>query len=80
MEAGSTVRSLVRDGIDGLIVREDSVSALAKALSTLMGDEAKRRAYATRAPEVVTRFPLEASLSAWDELLQSVHLTPSALE
>ncbi|HEU5459873.1 MAG TPA: glycosyltransferase [Pyrinomonadaceae bacterium] len=74
MEAGSTVRSLVRDGVDGLIVHEDSVSALAKALSTLMGDKTKRRAFATRAPEVVTRFPLEASLSAWDKLLDSVKL------
>ena len=73
MEAGSTVRSLVRDGVDGLIVREDSVAALAKALSTLMGDEATRRAFATRAPEVVTRFPLEASLSAWDQLLENVN-------
>jgi glycosyltransferase involved in cell wall biosynthesis len=71
MEAGSTVRSLVRDGVDGLIVSDDSVSALAKALSSLMSDEPRRRAFATRAPEVVTRFPLEASLSAWDKLLDS---------
>ena len=72
MEAGSTVCDLVRDGIDGLIVSEDSVSALAKALSSLMGDESRRRSFATRAPEVVTRFPLEASLTAWDQLLNSV--------
>jgi GalNAc-alpha-(1->4)-GalNAc-alpha-(1->3)-diNAcBac-PP-undecaprenol alpha-1,4-N-acetyl-D-galactosaminyltransferase len=73
MEAGSTVRSLVRDGVDGLIVSEDSVSALAEALSCLMGDESRRRAFATRASEVVTRFPLEASLTAWDKLLEDVH-------
>ncbi len=69
MEAGSTVRSLVRDGVDGLIVSEDSVTALAKALSALMRDEPRRRSFATRAPEVVTRFPIEASLTAWDKLL-----------
>ena len=71
---GGTVRSLVRDGVDGLIVSEDSVPALAKALSALMGDETRRRAFATRAPEVVTRFPLEASLTAWDKLLEDVHV------
>ena len=72
MEAGSAVRSLVRDGVDGVIVREDSVSALAKSLSSLMCDESRRESFATRASEVLTRFPLEASLSAWDELLSTV--------
>ena len=72
MEAGSAVRSLVRDGVDGVIVREDSVSALAGSLSALMRDEPRRQAFAERAPEVLTRFPLEASLSAWDELLSTV--------
>ena len=72
MEAGCAVRSLVRDGVDGMIVREDSVQALARTLSELMWDEPRRRAYATRASEVLTRFPLEASLSAWDDLLSTV--------
>lgn len=72
MEAGSAVRALVRDEIDGLIVRENSVAALARALSALMGDEERRHACAQHAGEVVTRFPLEASLSAWDELLDTV--------
>lgn len=72
MEAGCAVRSLVRDGVDGVIVYEDSVPALAKSLSALMRDEPRRRAFAMRASEILTRFPLEASLSAWDELLSSV--------
>ncbi len=72
MEAGSAVRSLVRDGVDGVIVSEDSVPALAKSLLDLMRDDSTRREYAMRASEVLTRFPLEASLSAWDELLSSV--------
>lgn len=68
-DAGSAVRSLVRDGVDGVIVREDSVSALAESLSALMRDDQRRRTFAMRAPEVVTRFSLEASLAAWDKLL-----------
>lgn len=72
MDAGASVRSLVRDGIDGLIVSEDSVEGLASALASLMGDNAARLALATRAPEVLTRFSIEASLRAWDELLDKV--------
>ena len=72
MEAGCAIRSLVRDGVDGVIVREDSVPALAKSLSALMRDEPRRQAFASRAPEVLTRFPLEAALTAWDELLSTV--------
>ena len=71
MEAGSAVRSLVREGIDGVIVKEDSVAVLAKWLAMLMRDGPTREAMAMRAPEVVTRFPLEASLSAWDKLLDT---------
>lgn len=72
MDAGSAVRALVRHGVDGVIVVEDSQAALARSLWALMCDEAKRRAFAERAPEVVTRFSLEESLSAWDRLLNSL--------
>lgn len=72
MDAGAPVRSLVRDGIDGLIVSENSIGALASALASLMGDHETRKALAARAPEVLTRFPLEASLHLWDELLDAV--------
>jgi GalNAc-alpha-(1->4)-GalNAc-alpha-(1->3)-diNAcBac-PP-undecaprenol alpha-1,4-N-acetyl-D-galactosaminyltransferase len=68
-EAGAAVRSLVRDGIDGVIVTDDSISSLARSLAALMGDESKLQSFAARAPEVVTRFSLAASLSAWDKLL-----------
>lgn len=71
-EAGSSVRSLVRDGIDGVIVNDDSVSSLARSLAVVMRDGAARHALATRASEVVSRFSLEASLAAWDKLLVGV--------
>ena len=69
MECGAPVRSLVRDGVDGLIVRTNSISALAHALASLMNDDARRKALAARAPEVLTRFSIESSLKAWDALL-----------
>lgn len=71
MDAGPPVRSLVRDGVDGLIVR-GGVSELASALAALMGDDARRKALAERAPEVLTRYSLESSLNAWDALLEDV--------
>ena len=72
MDCGAPVRTLVRDGIDGLIVRTNGGAALVEALSSLMGDDAARNALAARAPEVVKRYPIERSLAAWDDLLLEV--------
>ena len=69
MDGGASVRSLVRDGVDGLIVR-GGISALAAALTSLMADDERRKAFAARAPEVLTRFSMESSLEAWDALLE----------
>ena len=71
MEAGSAVTSLVREHVDGLIIRADTVEVLAKWLAVLMRDGSTREAMSRRAREVVTRFSLEASLSAWDKLLDT---------
>jgi glycosyltransferase involved in cell wall biosynthesis len=67
-EAGTTIRSLVRHGVDGMI-SNDTVPALARDLATLMRDDAKRAAMSERAREVVTRYSLEESLAAWDKVL-----------
>ena len=78
MDAGATVRSLVRDGVDGLIVT-GGISELASALASLMGDDTARKALAARAPEVLTRFPIESSLQAWDALLDEFGISHSEL-
>lgn len=67
-EAGTTIRALVRDRVDGMI-SNDTVPALARDLATMMRDADKRAAMAERAREVVDRFSLDASLSAWEKLL-----------
>ena len=67
-EAGTTTRALVRHGIDGM-VSNDTVAALARDLATLMRDDEGRAVMAERAREVVVRFSLAASLTAWDQLL-----------
>jgi glycosyltransferase involved in cell wall biosynthesis len=72
MECGPAVRSLVRDGVDGLIVDGDRPEALATALASLMGNETARKTLAARAREVVERFSFESALRKWDELLEDV--------
>lgn len=72
MDSGAPVRSLVRDGIDGLIVRPFRRAALAEGLASLMGDDAVRQSFAARAPEVVNRFSMESALQQWDGLLDEV--------
>jgi hypothetical protein len=71
MECGDPIRSLVRDGIDGVIV-SGGRSALASALASLMSDEVRRKTFAARAPEVLTRFSYDSSLEAWDSLITGV--------
>ncbi len=67
MDGGAAVRTLVRDGVDGLIVSANK--ELVPALVSLMGDDAARKTLAARAPEVLKRFSIESSLLAWDALL-----------
>ena len=69
-DAGSSVRALVRHGVDGM-VSNDTVAALARDLATMMRDDEKRAAMSERAREVLDRFSLDASLAAWDEVLSS---------
>jgi glycosyltransferase involved in cell wall biosynthesis len=72
MDAGPSVRALVRHGVDGLIVPSHNIGALASALERLMTDDVERNRFAARAPEVVNRFSLESALKQWDDLLMAV--------
>ena len=78
MDAGPPVRTLVRHGVDGVIVSQNTMAALAEALAQLMGDESTRKTYASRAPEVVERFPFESALEQWDELFRAISFSYSA--
>jgi glycosyltransferase involved in cell wall biosynthesis len=78
MDAGPPVRALVRHGIDGVIVSQHTMAALADALAKVMRDENQRQSYASRAPEVVERFPFEAALEGWDELFSAISFSYSA--
>ena len=72
MDAGEPLRALVRDGVDGRIIESHGVHNLSVGLAGLMGDDAARARFAARAPEVVQRYSMEASLAAWASLLDEV--------
>ncbi len=78
MDAGPPVRTLVRHGIDGEIVSQNTMAALAETLAKLMSDDDERARYASRAPEVVERFPFESALEQWEELFRAISFSYSA--
>jgi glycosyltransferase involved in cell wall biosynthesis len=65
-------RSIIRPGVDGVLVPHGDVDALAAAMRALMRDEGRRRRLAERAVEVRTRFSPEAIETAWDEVMSAV--------
>jgi glycosyltransferase involved in cell wall biosynthesis len=63
---------IVRDGIDGLLVRAGDVKGLASAMDRLMGDPAERSRLANRAPDVTQRFRLDNVMGMWESLLTEI--------
>lgn len=61
---------IIRNGVDGVLVPQDDVPALACALKALMQDGTKRQQFSARAREVVTRFSLKHYLDQYEELCQ----------
>lgn len=64
-------RHIIQNGIDGVLVPPENVSALAAALEQLMADEEERRRLAAAAPKVVERFGIERVMSMWSQLVVS---------
>jgi glycosyltransferase involved in cell wall biosynthesis len=62
-------RDIIREGVEGHVVPNADIDALAAAMSGLMGDEARRRAYGAAAVEVAQRYSIDRIARRWEELL-----------
>ena len=60
---------IVTDGVDGRIVPEHDRPALVEAMSELMGDDAKRKAFGARALEAAGRYELGDITARWEQRL-----------
>lgn len=66
-------REVVRDGVDGVLVRPNGdVPALCAALDAVMGDDAMRARMAAAATDVRDRFSANRVLARWEELFDGV--------
>ena len=59
---------IIRDGVDGFLVKQNYTDRLAKRMEELMQDESKRRAFGARAREVISRFSLDKYIDAYEQL------------
>lgn len=65
-------RDIIREGVDGLLVPNGDVQALADTLESVMRDDYRRALMAAAAPDVLARFGVERVMATWDQLVEDV--------
>ena len=67
-------REIIQDGINGILVPTENVSALATAMEKLMSNPTERQHLANHASEILARFGLEKIITVWEALIEDVKL------
>ena len=62
-------REIIHDGLDGILVQDGNLKALAAAMDRLMGDEFERKRLSARAVDIAERFKVEKVLEMWEQVL-----------
>jgi glycosyltransferase involved in cell wall biosynthesis len=65
-------RDIIREGLDGVLVPNQDMAALSKAMARLMSDREERRRLGSRAVEVIDRFDAGKVATLWEEMLAQV--------
>lgn len=66
------IREIIRDGDDGLVVKNRDVEALAEGICRLIEDEELRRTFGANARRNIARFQMDRILDQWDQLFREV--------
>lgn len=70
-------REIIRDGVDGYVVPDGDGEALAEAMSRLMGDAGRRKAFGAAAVDGAARYDIATVAARWDELLREAEAAKS---
>lgn len=65
-------REMIRHNVDGLLVPNQDIAAFSSAMDSLMSDPEKREQFATKAPEVTTRFSLDTIITEWETVMHQL--------
>jgi glycosyltransferase involved in cell wall biosynthesis len=65
-------RDIVREGVDGHVVPDGDGDALAAAMSGLMADDARRKAYGAAAIEGAARYDIATIAARWEALFEEL--------
>jgi len=65
----SSVREIIRDGVNGVLVPVNDVHALASAMDRLMTNQAERTRLGSSAVKVIDQFGVDTVMGMWDALI-----------